>query len=57
VAATVSLIELSVTKEQKVFTSRQAWIGALRCESCELLEHSDSIHGAASAEYQARQEL
>jgi len=57
VAATFSLIGLTVTKEQKVSDLRQAWIDALRAELSELLEHAHAIHGAASAQYQTRQEL
>lgn len=56
VAATVSLIGLTVTKEQKVSDLRQAWIDALRCELSELLEHAHAILGAASAGYQTHQE-
>ncbi len=57
VAATVSLIGLTVTKEQKVSELRQAWIDALRADLSELLSHAQAIHGAVSAQYQTRQDL
>lgn len=57
VAATVSLIGLTVAKEQKVSELRQAWIDALRAELSELVSHAQAIHGAVSAQYQTREDL
>jgi hypothetical protein len=57
VAAMVSLVGLTVSKEQKVSELRQAWIDALRDDLAELVAHAHAIHGASSAEYKTRLEL
>ena len=54
IAAMVSLVGLTVSKEQKVSELRQAWIDALRDDLAELIAHAHAIHGAASAEYETR---
>ena len=57
VAATISLVGLTITKEQKISELRQAWIDALRSELSELIAHAHGIHGASSAQFATRIEL
>jgi hypothetical protein len=57
VAATISLVGLTVTKEQKISELRQAWIDSLRSELSELIAHAHGIHGASSAQFTTRIEL
>lgn len=51
IAATISLLGLIISKEQKTSEFRQAWIDALRAEIAAVVAHACAIHGDAAANF------
>ncbi len=48
IAGLVSLLNLIISKEQKVSDFRQAWIDELRSDIARLITHANAIHGSLS---------